>query len=116
MLVDVDHTMSVMREESFGPIIGILKVAGDVAAVALMNDTEYGLTAGVYTADARGTGPPRAGAGGLGLLELLRSREPAAAVVGRRALRHRAHAVDLRHPDVHAPEGLALALSLTAIG
>ena len=40
-----------MREESFGPIIGIQEVANDDEAVALMNDTEYGLTAGVYTTD-----------------------------------------------------------------
>ena len=53
VLVDVDHTMAVMREESFGPIIGIQAVGGDDEAVALMNDTEYGLTAGVYTHDAR---------------------------------------------------------------
>jgi acyl-CoA reductase-like NAD-dependent aldehyde dehydrogenase len=44
--------MTLMREESFGPIIGIRKVAGDEEAVALMNDTEYGLTAGAYTPDA----------------------------------------------------------------
>jgi len=47
----VDHTMALMREESFGPIIGIQKVAGDAEATQLMNDTEYGLTAGVYTRD-----------------------------------------------------------------
>jgi len=47
----VDHRMDLMREESFGPIIGIQKVAGDAEAVALMNDTRYGLTAGVYTRD-----------------------------------------------------------------
>ena len=41
-----------MREESFGPIIGIQKVAGDDEAVALMNDTRYGLTAGVFTRDS----------------------------------------------------------------
>src|SRR5438045_9501527 len=40
-----------MREESFGPIIGIHKVASDDEALALMNDTRYGLTAGVYTPD-----------------------------------------------------------------
>jgi acyl-CoA reductase-like NAD-dependent aldehyde dehydrogenase len=51
VLVDVDHTMAVMREESFGPIIGIQAVADDDAAIDLMNDTEYGLTAGVYTQD-----------------------------------------------------------------
>ena len=48
----VNHDMALMREESFGPIIGIQKVAGDDEAVRLMNDTEYGLTAGVYTRDA----------------------------------------------------------------
>jgi acyl-CoA reductase-like NAD-dependent aldehyde dehydrogenase len=51
VLVDVNHDMTVMREESFGPIIGIQKVAGDEEAVRLMNDTDYGLTAGVYTRD-----------------------------------------------------------------
>jgi acyl-CoA reductase-like NAD-dependent aldehyde dehydrogenase len=51
VLVDVDHQMDVMREESFGPIIGIQRVADDDAAVRLMNDTHYGLTAGVYTRD-----------------------------------------------------------------
>lgn len=47
----VNHTMALMREESFGPIIGIQQVAGDDEAVRLMNDTRYGLTAGVYTPD-----------------------------------------------------------------
>ncbi len=47
----VDHSMDLMREESFGPIIGIQKVGSDDEAVRLMNDTEYGLTAGVYTKD-----------------------------------------------------------------
>lgn len=49
VLTGVDHSMSVMREESFGPIIGIQSVADDDEALALMNDTEYGLTAGVYS-------------------------------------------------------------------
>ncbi len=48
---DVNHTMELMREESFGPIIGIQKVASDEQALALMNDTEYGLTASVYCKD-----------------------------------------------------------------
>jgi acyl-CoA reductase-like NAD-dependent aldehyde dehydrogenase len=43
--------MRVMREESFGPIIGIQKVRDDAEALRLMNDTAYGLTAGVYTRD-----------------------------------------------------------------
>lgn len=51
VLTDVDHTMELMREESFGPVIGIQKVTGDEEAVRLMNDTRYGLTAGVYTRD-----------------------------------------------------------------
>jgi acyl-CoA reductase-like NAD-dependent aldehyde dehydrogenase len=49
ILTQVDSTMAVMREESFGPIIGIQVVKNDQEAVSLMNDTEYGLTAGVYT-------------------------------------------------------------------
>ena len=52
----VDHGMDLMREESFGPIVGIQKVGGDDEALALMNDTRYGLTAGVFTKDeARAT-------------------------------------------------------------
>jgi acyl-CoA reductase-like NAD-dependent aldehyde dehydrogenase len=51
VLVDVNHSMDVMREESFGPIIGLMPVADDAEAVHLMNDTRYGLTAGVYTRD-----------------------------------------------------------------
>ncbi len=51
VFANVDHTMALMREESFGPIIGIQKVSGDAEAVKLMNDTRYGLTAGVYTKD-----------------------------------------------------------------
>ncbi|OYU72596.1 MAG: aldehyde dehydrogenase, partial [Burkholderiales bacterium PBB5] len=43
-----DHSMLLMREESFGPVIGIQKVAGDAEAVRLMNDTRYGLPAGVF--------------------------------------------------------------------
>ncbi|NPC55092.1 aldehyde dehydrogenase family protein [Caenimonas soli] len=46
---NVNHGMELMKEESFGPIIGIQKVAGDEEAVRLMNDSRYGLTAGVYT-------------------------------------------------------------------
>jgi acyl-CoA reductase-like NAD-dependent aldehyde dehydrogenase len=53
VLVDVDHSMAVMREESFGPIIGLMAVRDDAHAVGLMNDTDYGLTAAVYTPDAK---------------------------------------------------------------
>jgi len=51
VLTNVSHDMDVMREESFGPVIGIMKVKDDAEAATLMNDTAYGLTAGVYTAD-----------------------------------------------------------------
>ena len=51
VLIEVSHDMAVMRDESFGPIIGIQRVADDTEATALMNDTEYGLTAGVYARD-----------------------------------------------------------------
>ena len=51
VFTEVDHTMALMREESFGPIVGIQKVASDAEALALMNDTRYGLTAGVFSKD-----------------------------------------------------------------
>ena len=50
VLTDVTHEMAVMRDETFGPVIGIQKVASDDEAIALMNDTNYGLTAAVYSA------------------------------------------------------------------
>lgn len=51
VLIGVDHSMSVMRDESFGPVVGIVKVAGDDEAVALMNDSPYGLSACVWSRD-----------------------------------------------------------------
>lgn len=51
VLSNVSHDMRVMREESFGPIIGIQKVKDDAEATALMLDSEYGLTAAVYTSN-----------------------------------------------------------------
>ena len=51
VLTEVNHRMELMCEESFGPVIGIQRVAADEEAVRLMNDTRYGLTAGVYTRD-----------------------------------------------------------------
>lgn len=53
VIVDVNHAMDLMRDESFGPVIGIMAVRGDTEAIRLMNDTEYGLTAGVYTPDRK---------------------------------------------------------------
>jgi acyl-CoA reductase-like NAD-dependent aldehyde dehydrogenase len=51
VLVDVDHRMRVMTEETFGPVVGIMAVKDDDEAVALMNDSRYGLTASIWTAD-----------------------------------------------------------------
>jgi acyl-CoA reductase-like NAD-dependent aldehyde dehydrogenase len=51
VLVDVSHDMRVMREESFGPVLGIMKVDSDEQAIALMNDSQFGLTASVWTND-----------------------------------------------------------------
>jgi len=52
VLVDVDHTMAVMREETFGPVVGIMPVNGDDDAIGHMNDSRYGLTASIWTHDA----------------------------------------------------------------
>ena len=51
VLIDVDHSMRVMNEETFGPVIGIMSVSGDEEAIKLMNDSEFGLTAAVFTQD-----------------------------------------------------------------
>jgi len=51
IVVDADHTMRLMHEESFGPVVGVMKVGSDDEAVALMNDSEFGLTAAIWTSD-----------------------------------------------------------------
>jgi acyl-CoA reductase-like NAD-dependent aldehyde dehydrogenase len=51
VLVDVDHSMALMHEETFGPAIGIMRVANESEGLALMNDSEFGLTASIWTAD-----------------------------------------------------------------
>ena len=53
VLTNVNHAMSVMKEESFGPVIGIMKVKNDEEAIEFMKDTEYGLTASVYSSDQK---------------------------------------------------------------
>jgi acyl-CoA reductase-like NAD-dependent aldehyde dehydrogenase len=51
VLTKVDHSMAIMREESFGPVVGLMPVKEDAEAVRLMNDSPYGLTASIWTGD-----------------------------------------------------------------
>jgi len=51
ILVNVDHSMRVMRDESFGPVVGIMPVKDDAEAITLMNDSDFGLTASLWTKD-----------------------------------------------------------------
>ena len=51
ILTNVSHEMRVMHDESFGPVVGIMPVKGDAQAIALMNDSEFGLTASLWTGD-----------------------------------------------------------------
>lgn len=51
LLINVDHSMTIMRDETFGPVVGIMAVKDDAEALALMNDSEFGLTASLWTTD-----------------------------------------------------------------
>jgi len=53
LLINVDHDMTVMKDETFGPVIPIMKVKDDAEAIKLMNDSEFGLTASIWTKDAQ---------------------------------------------------------------
>jgi acyl-CoA reductase-like NAD-dependent aldehyde dehydrogenase len=53
ILTNVTHAMKVMREETFGPVVGIMPVKSDEEAIRLMNDSDFGLTAAIWTADAK---------------------------------------------------------------
>ena len=56
LLVDVDHSMGIMREETFGPAVGVMRVHSDEQAIALMNDSDFGLTAALFSADVERAG------------------------------------------------------------
>ena len=56
VLTNVNHQMSVMREESFGPVVGIMKVKDDAEALQFMNDSPYGLTASIWSEDVEAAG------------------------------------------------------------
>jgi acyl-CoA reductase-like NAD-dependent aldehyde dehydrogenase len=51
VLIDVNHSMSIMREETFGPAVGIMRVGSDAEAMRLMNDSDFGLTAAIFSGD-----------------------------------------------------------------
>jgi len=51
LLINVSHEMDIMNEETFGPVIPVMKVGSDEEAVRLMNDSEFGLTASIWTKD-----------------------------------------------------------------
>ena len=53
LLTNVDHTMTVMTEETFGPVIPVMKVKNDEEAIKLMNDSQFGLTASIWTKDTQ---------------------------------------------------------------
>ena len=114
VLTGVDHTMAVMRDESFGPIIGIQKVASDDEALALMNDTRYGLTAGMYTRDearaAKLLARVNAGSVYWNCCDRVSPRLPWS---GHGDSGVGVTLVDLRNPGVHAAARLAPALGLS---
>ena len=51
VLIDVNHEMEIMTEETFAPVVGIMSVKNDEHAIQLMNDSQYGLTASVWSSD-----------------------------------------------------------------
>jgi len=108
VLTNVTHDMSIMREESFGPIIGIMKVKNDDEAIKLMSDTEYGLTAAVYSSDkSRAVKILSKVDAGTGLLELLRQSKCGGAVVRPKAFRLRGYAISYWSQSFYEAEGVS---------
>ena len=116
VLLGVDHSMPVMREEIFGPVAGIMKVRSDEEAIDLMNDTAFGLTAAIWTADEEAARRDRRSRADRNLVhESLRLPRPGARVgrrqglgAGRHAVRRRLRAPDAAEVVPSSREGLTI--------
>ena len=109
-LVDVDHAMKVMMEETFGPVVGIMKVRDDEEAIRLMNDSPYGLTASIWTRDMDAA--ERIGSKietGTVYMNRCDYLDPGTGLDRREGYRPRRDVVADRLRDAHPPEELSLA-------
>ena len=108
VLTDVNHRMSVMMEESFGPVVGIMKVADDAEAIELMNDSPYGLTAAIWTEDvAAAQSDRRRDCHRHGLHEPLRLSRSGADLDGRQGYGPRRYAVGCRIRSIDQTQELS---------
>ena len=108
VLTGVTHRMSVMMEESFGPVIGIMKVSGDREAIELMNDSPYGLTAAIWTQDVDAAADHRPGDRDRhGVHEPLRLSRSGAHLDRGQGHRPRRHAIDARIRSVDQAQELS---------
>jgi hypothetical protein len=105
ILTNVTHDMRVMRDESFGPVVGIMPVKDDEQAIALMNDCQFGLTASIWTADAaKGRTDRRPDRDRHRVHEPLRLSRPGPVLDRMQGHRPRGRAVHSRHTGADAPQ------------
>ena len=115
VLTNVNHQMEVMREESFGPVVGIMKVRDDEEAITLMNDSPYGLTASIWTRDIDRAAEIGARVEtGTVYHEPLRLSRPASHLDRRQGHRPRRRAVEIRLRRADPAEELSPPRRLTA--